>query len=141
MKRLAEQSKRATEQVRTILNEIQKASTSAVLVTEQGTKSVESGVTQAMDAGGSIRTLAKSMVDAAQAMTQVAASSQQQLVGMDQVAQAIDGIKTASSQNATGMHQIEGAVQQLDHLGQALKTLIAEYTRTRANGTQPRVSG
>jgi len=140
VKRLAEQSKHATEQVRTILSDIQKASTSAVLVTEQGAKSVEVGVAQAMDAGGSIRTLAKSMVDAAQTMTQVAASSQQQLVGMDQVAQAISGIKTASSQNATGMHQIEGAVQQLDHLGQTLKTLIGEYTRTRANGTQSRVN-
>lgn len=141
VKRLAEQSKHATEQVRTILSDIQKASTSAVLVTEKGAKSVEVGVAQAMDAGGSIRTLAKNMVDAAQTMTQVAASSQQQLVGMDQVAQAINSIKTASSQNATGMHQIGGAVQQLDHLGQALKALIEEYTRTRANGTQLKANG
>jgi methyl-accepting chemotaxis protein len=141
VKRLAEQSKRATAQVRTILGEIQQASMSAVRVTEQGTKSVEAGVSQAMDAGGSIRTLAKSILDASQALTQVAAFGQQQLVGMDQVSQAINTIKTASTQNASGMRQIEGALQKLDHVGRSLKVLIEEYTNTRTNGTQPMVSG
>ncbi|HYR59425.1 MAG TPA: CHASE3 domain-containing protein, partial [Chthoniobacteraceae bacterium] len=43
---LAEQSKQATLQVRAILNDIQKATSSAVLATEQGSKAVEIGMRQ-----------------------------------------------------------------------------------------------
>ena len=88
VKSLAEQSKQATAQVRTILGDIQKATGAAVMATEQGTKAVEAGVRQSTEAGESIRVLAESVTEAAQAATQIAASSQQQMVGMDQVALA-----------------------------------------------------
>ena len=74
--------------MRTILNDIQKATTAAVLATEQGSKAVEAGEKQTGDAGESIQKLAGSVAEAAQAATQIAASSQQQLVGMEQVAVA-----------------------------------------------------
>src|SRR4028119_1286641 len=41
VKSLADQSKQATTQVRTILNDIQKATGAAVMATEQGSKAVE----------------------------------------------------------------------------------------------------
>jgi len=134
VKALAAQSKQATAQVRTILNDIQKASNVAILVTEQGTKSVEVGVKQSLEAGESIRALSKSITEAARAVTQIAASSQQQLGGMDQVAVAMENIKRASTQNVAGMKQIEGAAQNLDQLGKALKTLVDQYTDMGANG-------
>ena len=46
VRNLAEQSKQATIQVRSILNDIQKATNAAVMVTEQGSKAVEAGVKQ-----------------------------------------------------------------------------------------------
>ena len=49
---LAEQSKQATIQVRSILNDIQKATNAAVMVTEQGSKAVEAGVKQSVTGGG-----------------------------------------------------------------------------------------
>ena len=86
IKSLAEQSKRATAQVRSILTEIQKATSGAVMATEQGSKSVEQGMKQAGEARESIESLAETVAEAAQGAAQIAASSQQQLVGMDQVA-------------------------------------------------------
>ncbi|KAF0163506.1 MAG: methyl-accepting chemotaxis sensory transducer, partial [Rhodocyclaceae bacterium] len=62
--------------------------------------------------------------EAAQAATQIAASSQQQMVGMDQVALAMDNIKQASMQNVAGAKQAEVAAQQLHELGQRLGSLI-----------------
>ncbi|HVU24666.1 MAG TPA: methyl-accepting chemotaxis protein, partial [Opitutus sp.] len=50
VKSLAEQSKQATGQVRSILNDIQKATTAAVMATEQGSKAVEAGVKQSTQA-------------------------------------------------------------------------------------------
>jgi methyl-accepting chemotaxis protein len=46
VKSLAEQSKQATAQVRTILNDIQTAMSAAVMATEQGSKAVDAGVKQ-----------------------------------------------------------------------------------------------
>lgn len=127
VKSLAEQSKLATAQVRTILSDIQKATTAAVLATEQGSKAVEAGMTQSTEAGDAIRLLSDSITEAAQAATQIAASSQQQLVGTDQVALAMENIKQASAQNVAGTKQAETAAHNLHALGQKLKQLVVQY--------------
>ena len=127
VKSLAEQSRQATAQVRTILGDIQKATGTAVLATEQGSKAVAAGVKQSTDAGESIRLLAESITEAAQAATQIAASSQQQMAGMDQVALAMQSIKQASVQNVAGTKQAEAAAQGLHELGQRLKQLVETY--------------
>ncbi len=124
---LAEQSKQATAQVRGILGDIQKATGAAVLATEQGSKAVEAGVKQSGQAGDSIRILAESIGEAAQASTQIAASSQQQLIGMDQIMMAMENIKQASNQNVTGTRQTESAAQNLHGLGLKLKGLVEQY--------------
>ncbi len=127
VKSLAEQSKQATAQVRTILGDIQRATSAAVLATEQGNKAVQAGVKQTAETGESIRLLADSIEEAAQAATQIAASSQQQMVGMDQVALAMENIKQASVQNVSGTRQAEVAAQSLHVLGQKLQQMAAQY--------------
>lgn len=127
VKSLAVQSKQATAQVRAILNDIQKATSAAVMAIEQGSKAVAAGVKQSTDAGESIRVLTESIAEAAQAATQIAASSQQQLVGMDQVALAMENIKQASTQNVASTRQTETAAQSLHELGQKLKQLVERY--------------
>ncbi|GGA41628.1 CHASE3 domain-containing protein [Dyella nitratireducens] len=124
IKSLADQSKQATAQVRTILGDIQKATSAAVLATEQGSKAVEAGVKQTGDTGDSIRLLADNITEAAQAATQIAASSQQQMVGMDQVVVAMESIKQASTQNVAGTRQAEEAAKNLHQLGLRLGDLI-----------------
>ena len=124
IKSLAEQSKRATGQVRVILGDIQKATSSAVLATEQGGKAVTSGVKQATETGETIQLLTESITQAAQAATQISASSQQQMVGMDQVALAMENIKQASVQNSSGTKQAELAAQNLHELGRNLSLMV-----------------
>lgn len=124
---LAEQSKQATMQVRAILGEIQKATNNAMLTTEQAGKLVESGVRFSTSSGDSIRSLAATIAGAAQASTQIAATSQQQFVGMDQVAMAMENIKGASTQAVASTKQAETAAQQLHQLGQRLKDLVVRF--------------
>ncbi len=124
---LAEQSRQATNQVRTILGDIQKATTTAVMATEQGSKAVEAGARQTEVAGEAIQALAASVNEAAQASTQIAASSQQQLVGIDQVASAMESIKQASAQNVSSAQELEAAAENLNELGQRLKHMVEHY--------------
>jgi len=127
VKSLAEQSKQATAKVRTILGEIQKATTAAAMATEQGTKAVEAGVKRAAEAGESIEALTGNVGEAAQAATQIAVSSQQQLVGMEQLAGAMQSIKQASTQNVESAGQLETAARDLSALAQRMKDLVGIY--------------
>ena len=123
VKSLAEQSRQATTQVRTILMEVQKATSAAVMATEQGTKAVVAGVKQANGAGESIKSLTGIVGEASLAATQIAASSQQQLVGMDQIASAIANIRQATTQNMAGTRQLEMSAKSLQEMGGRMKEL------------------
>ncbi|MGA2400782.1 MAG: PAS domain-containing methyl-accepting chemotaxis protein [Syntrophobacteraceae bacterium] len=127
IKSLADQSKQATEQVRAILSDIQKATSASVMAAEQVSKAVDGGVKQAAESGDSIRKLSESIAESAQAATQIAASSQQQLIGMDQIALAMENIKMAAQQNVDGTRQAEQAAQNLNELGMKLKEMVGRY--------------
>lgn len=127
VKSLAEQSKQATSQVRGILGDIQKATSTAVMATEQGGKAVEAGVTQSARAGESINALTENIAQAAQAATQIAATSQEQFVGVNQVTLAMENIKSASTQTVASTRQAEAAAQQLHELGQNLKQMVERF--------------
>jgi methyl-accepting chemotaxis protein len=127
IKSLAEQSKQATAQVRTILNDVQKGIGAAVMVTEQGSKAADAGVKQAAESGQSIKILADSMSEATQAAAQIAASSQQQTAGMDQVVSAMESINKASAESASSSKQVESSARDLSNLSRKLQDLVASF--------------
>jgi methyl-accepting chemotaxis protein len=124
IKSLADQSKKATAQVRQILGDIQKSTNTAVLVTEQGTKSVHQAIRAANESGQTISSLVETMDAAARAATQIAASASQQATGMSQIHQAMAHINEASNQNLAATRQSEQAAQDLHTLGTRLKAMI-----------------
>ena len=127
VKSLAAQSKQATAQVRGILGDIQKATSTAVLTAEQGGREVAAGDKLSQQLGDAINGLGDSVEAAAHAATQIAASSKQQLIGMDQVALAMQNIREASSQNVASTKQTEVAAQNLHQLGLRLQQVVERY--------------
>lgn len=124
VKALADQSKRATQQVRQILGEIQKATNTSVLSTEEVTK----GVAAAIRAGGkssqTINALADTLADVSQAASQIVASSGQQATGMAQISQAMKNLETVARQYLVATRQVEQAAHNLNVLGTELAGLI-----------------
>ena len=127
VKALADQSKQATAQVRGILGEIQKAMTKAVLLAEQGSKTVESGFERAQSSGDAIRTLSSNIEASSEVALQIAATSQQQMIGMDQIATAMASIRQASQDNVGGTQQVDIAARNLHQLGMKLKALASRF--------------
>ncbi len=127
IRNLSDQSKQGTRHVRNILKDIQKATNTAVMTTEKGIKLVETGMSKAYEAGNAIERLMENITISAQAAIQIEASSQQQLIGMDQVAIAMEGINEASIQNVDSMKQLEEATNNLQEMGERLKQLIEKY--------------
>ena len=105
MRHLAGQSREATAKVSGILNEIQRAANTAVMVTEEGSKGAQAGMELASQAGVAIRDLAAIIEDAARVAVQIAASTHQQTNAMNQLVTAMKAIKRASAQTAASIEE------------------------------------
>ncbi|MBN1285767.1 MAG: hypothetical protein JXB47_10240 [Anaerolineae bacterium] len=127
VRQLADQSRQATARVRDILGEIQQATNTAVMVTEEGSKGTERGMTLVKHAGDAIRDLASVIEEASQAATQIAASTYQQTNGMDQLVAAMASIKQASAQAAASTRQAERSSQQLLEMARRMEEVVARY--------------
>ena len=124
---LADQSKRATQQVKEILNEINKSVNSTVGVTDQGAKSVDEGIRRVKESGEVIDILADNVEDAVEAAIQISSSTRQQMAGMDQIVPAMENIKRASEQNVTGINHTQDTAQKIHQLGRNLKLILIKY--------------
>jgi|GEM_PF-646862 len=127
VRNLAEQSREATAQVRDILSEIQQATNTAVMVTEEGTKGVDLGVQLVDRAGRAIRELAGKLEDASQSAMQIAASTRQQTQGMDQLTSAMTSIKSTTSSTATSMQQSQRKAKDLNEMARQMESAISQY--------------
>ncbi len=123
VKSLAEQSKRATAQIRSILSEIQAATNAAVLSTEHGTHTVSQASDVTSRAGEVIKTLAQTLADSTQMATQISASANQQAAGVRQLNEGIRDIDTVTKQSLSAVQQIEESARNLNGLSNELASL------------------
>jgi methyl-accepting chemotaxis protein len=128
---LADQSKQATARVRKILGDIQNATNSAVIATEQGTKKVEAGVTLANRAGETIELLGKSVEASAGAARLIANASRQQTSGIQQVSDAMNGINDATKSSVSGMQQTETSAQKLSEMTTHRQALVKRFSEPK----------
>ncbi|NWJ95243.1 MAG: methyl-accepting chemotaxis protein [Chloroflexi bacterium] len=132
---LAERSKQATTQVRTILNDIQKATNAVVMVTEEGTKGVDHGVKLVDRAGLTIRQLSDVIRENLASTQQIIAVVQQQNVGVEQVAQSMGNINEVTNQNVTATHQLQQSVEGMTRLVERFGELTGRYKLIEQGGT------
>jgi methyl-accepting chemotaxis protein len=127
VKNLADQSREATVQVRSILGDIQKGINSSVMLTEEAVKRVETGKQQADVADRTIRTMTENIQQSVQAFQQIVAGSNQQQIGFTQVMQAVRDIGQASQQTAASTQQLEKSAVNLTALSQQLQKAVERY--------------
>ncbi len=125
VRNLADQNRDATVQVREILGEIQRATNAAVMVTEEGSKGVDHGQMLVNSAGDSIRNLSHAIEEAAMAAMQIAASTRQQTIGMDQLTQAMRMIKHATTETLNSTMQVKASVQNLREVASRINAVLS----------------
>lgn len=128
---LSERSKDSTAQVRSILQDIEKASRDALAVIEEGTRKTQIGTELASRAGESIGLLDNAIGESSTAAKQIAASTRQQAVGVEQIWQAMRDIDRAVNESATGIRQLEGASRNMRDLSDQMTQLVAHYQLSR----------
>jgi methyl-accepting chemotaxis protein len=124
---LAERSKAATVQVRTILTEIQRATNAAVLATEQGTKGADEGARLVDQAGQTIRQLDRTIQQSAEAAQMIVASVGQVSIGMDQIAAAMNSINQSTNETTAGTRQLQRSAESVNEVVQRLNDRVGRY--------------
>jgi methyl-accepting chemotaxis protein len=127
MRNLAEQSKAALTQVRTILGEIQRAVSSVAMATEQGNKGADAGNQIISETGKIIEALAEINRSASHNAQLIAASVRQHSLGMEQIATAMVHLNEATGQNLVASQHTQNAAENLANLAGKLRGLISQF--------------
>jgi len=124
IRKLAVQSKKSAERADALVAEIQKATNTAVMATEDGSRSADTVLAtarRAVETFGGIATAANSVSENAQ---QVLLNSKQQATALDQVTEAMQSLAAGSRQMAAGTEQTRVGVQNLKQVAQGLQALV-----------------
>ena len=124
---LAEQSKKATSNIRAILTDIQQGISSTAVSTEQGIRSVSDAVRLTNNAQEAIEVLARSIADSSQEVIEIASSIQTQASGVDQISRAMENIRDAAQKNLETTRKAEKTAEDLHELGARLKRITQQY--------------
>lgn len=124
---LAEQSKKATSNIRTILTDIQRGVSSTVVSTEAGNRSVADASRLTSNAREAIEVLTRSIEDSSREAIRITSSIQEQVAGMDQVSTAMEKIRDAAQKNLEITRQAEKTAEDLHELGVRLKKITEQY--------------
>lgn len=118
---LAEQSKQATQQVRSILGEIQKASHSAAMVTEEGSKAATDGSSKVRRIGERLGQLVYVINQTTRAARQISGAMRQQSLGLEQIASGMKQINLATHETKLSVEQAESALDRLSQITEPIR--------------------
>jgi len=127
VRKLAERTSKATQEIAGMIKHIQKDTEGAVKSMQQGTKEVENGRNLAQKAGDSLKEIIMGADSVTDIVTQVAAASEEQSRSSEQITQNIELITNVTQQSATGVRQIAHAAEELNQLTSNLQSLISAF--------------
>ena len=127
VRRLAERTRESAEEIKGIVVEIQSATHSSVLATEQGVREVENGVSLATGARGSLEQIIQMVDRTTHAIRQITFATQQQQSASEQIVQTMREVAVVTSQSASSMKQSAASVGELNTLADQFKTRIKEF--------------
>ncbi|HMN23754.1 MAG TPA: methyl-accepting chemotaxis protein, partial [Ignavibacteriaceae bacterium] len=116
VRKLAERTSKATQEIAVMIKHIQKNTEGAVQSMQQGTKEVENGHALAEKAGNSLNEIINGAERVVDIVTQVAAASEEQSSASQQITQNIELITNVTQQSAIGVRQIAQSAEELNQL-------------------------
>ncbi|MBN1954022.1 MAG: hypothetical protein JW900_03125 [Anaerolineae bacterium] len=127
VRRLAEQSQEATEQVQRLLSEIQEGVDGTVVVAKEGASVVDEETRRVEQTGTVIEQLASVITDSSELAQEVMAGGRQQALGIEQIVVAVETVHLMTAQNLASIQQMERAVQDLNDLARNLTDVVAQF--------------
>jgi methyl-accepting chemotaxis protein len=127
VRNLAEQSEQSTVQVQKILEDIRRTTERAVMVTEEGSKTLASGTQLIEKAGGIIHILSKMTNDASVSSQLIEVAIGQEAVGIEQIVESMSKINETTSAFSAGIKEMTHFIHKLDDSAKHLRTDVTIY--------------
>ena len=127
VRKLAERTTTATEEVSTSIREIQSETAKAVEMMLNGTREVDGGVQRASEAGESLQQIVSSAVEVRSRIESIAATAEQQSSVANEISKNIQNVNATAAQVAEGTSQAAMAGEQLSMKAEQLMSLIGKF--------------
>jgi len=127
VRKLAERTTKATKEIASMINQIQKDTNQAVESIEKGTDEVNSGKELAQKAGDALNEIITSSSEVVDNIAQVAAASEEQSTAAEQISRNIESMSSIAQESAAGVQQIAKATEDLNRLADNLHSMIAKF--------------
>jgi methyl-accepting chemotaxis protein len=127
VRKLAERTTKATEEVGKSIREIQDETTKAVARMEAGTESVSKGVELAGSAGDALRRIVESSGSLQGLVGSIAAATEEQSAASTQISRTIETMKRVTAESADGASQAAQAAASLSHQAEKLQSLVGRF--------------
>jgi methyl-accepting chemotaxis protein len=126
VKRLAERTVDATAQIKGLIDEIQKATNSTIMLTEEGTKGVDSASNLVARVSEALANIIETVQETTNASREIKLSTQQQMTASEQMAETIAEVRDVATQVAASAEETTQAIAELTNLAERLKDLVEE---------------
>ena len=127
VKKLAERSSEATEEIRNLITEIQTETNSTIMATEEGTKGVERGSALVKKTSFSIKEIQEFIQKPNNAAKEISLGTQQQQTASEQVVKSMESINEVTKQFVSITKQSSSSASELSQLAIELKEAIGEF--------------
>jgi len=124
---LAQRTQQSTQEIQTMIEQLQNGARSAVQVMEQGRGRTEESVEKSTRAGSSLEAITAAVSRITDMNLQIASASHQQSTVAEDMARNINQISHVSEETSHGAEQTEQASQQLAHLATELQSLVHQF--------------
>lgn len=124
IRKLADQSQQSADKINTLVSNIQKSINETVMVTEEGTKTVKSGVQIAKRTEETFNDIQESVSQVVLNNQQVSLNLKQQVDAIQQVVDAMEVINRGTRETATGLSQTKEGTERLNAAALGLKKAV-----------------
>ncbi len=124
IRKLSDESQKSAQRINTLVTDIQNAMNSTVLVTEEGSKTVLSGVEIAQRTASSLMGISEAVNNVVLNNQQISLNTQQQAIAIAQVLEAMNSINQGTNETANGLNQTKTGLQKLNQVTLELQSSI-----------------
>ncbi|MES0337113.1 MAG: methyl-accepting chemotaxis protein [Candidatus Magnetobacterium sp. LHC-1] len=124
IRKLADESKKAVDQINALVNDIRKATDMTVMVTEDGTKTVEEEMALVQRTSDAFNGVLFAVKTSFESSKQIFLNIKQQSLAISQVVEAMNSINIGAKETSSGISQTKVAIQKLTEVSQNLKDMI-----------------
>ncbi len=124
IRKLADQSKQSAQKINDLVTDIQHAINSTVMVTDEGTKTVEISVQSTQQTAAAFAGVADAVNNVVINNQQISLNIRQQVTAIEQVVQAMNSINQGAKETANGIRQTRMGTQQLQQAAEILKDMV-----------------